>query len=440
MKLQTVIGLEFHAQLKTKTKMFCGCLNNPDAEQPNTNICPICLGHPGVLPVLNQEAVRLALIAANALNFKIAEFSKFDRKNYFYPDLPKGYQISQYDKPLALDGSFVINYAHRDGLAGRLDDESQLKKIRLVRLHMEEDAAKSTHGEDATLIDFNRGGSPLIEIVTAPDFSTPQEAKTFGQELQILLQQLNVSDANMEKGELRCDANISLRPEGDLNFYPKTEIKNINSFRSLERALAYEIERQTLLWKDGKHQETQETRGWDDSRQETVLQRTKESENDYRYFPEPDLPPLTFTKAHIDLIKSALPELPQAKRQRFMSQYEFNGEQTKILTETKALANYTEQVVSELREWLISIESEGTEEEIWSRRKAQLTKLIGNWLINRLLPILADKNVAFEKNKITPENFGEFIVLIFENKMNSATAQLVLKEMAETGADPEHIL
>ncbi|MBI5076879.1 Asp-tRNA(Asn)/Glu-tRNA(Gln) amidotransferase subunit GatB [Candidatus Falkowbacteria bacterium] len=439
MKLQTLIGLEFHVQLKTKTKMFCACLNNSENEKPNENICPICLGHPGVLPVVNEEAVRMALKAALALNCEIAEFSKFDRKNYFYPDLPKGYQISQFDEPVATDGYLAINNVARDGLSAPLNDASQLKRIGIIRLHLEEDAAKSIHEKNKSLIDFNRGGAPLVEIVTAPHFSSPYEAKSFGQELQLIMRFLEISDADMEKGQMRCDANISLRPEGDANLYPKTEIKNINSFRALERALAFEIKRQTELWLDGKPPQTQETRGWDDQKQQTVSQRSKEESSDYRYFPEPDLPPLTFTKKDIDAVRAHLPELPQAKRQRFVEMYSLNYEEVKILTATKDSADYVEKIISELQEWLCST-AEGTKEEIWARHSKRAVKSAAGWLINKFLKLLDEQNIAFNENKVTSENFAEFITLVYQNKINSAAGQIILEEMVRTGADPSQVM
>ena len=440
MRLETIIGLEFHVQLKTKSKMFCACLNDSNADEPNKNVCPICLGHPGTLPVVNAEAVNMAMRAALAVNCKINAFTKFDRKNYFYPDLPKGYQISQFDKPLAEHGWLAINFGARDGLAARLDDDKQMKRIGIVRLHMEEDSAKSIHTPEASLIDFNRGGTPLIEIVTGPNMASPQEAKTFGQELQLIMRYLDISDANMEKGELRCDANISLRPEGDQNLYPKTEIKNINSFRALERALAFEIERQTVLWQEGKPPTTQETRGWNDGKQETFSQRSKEEAHDYRYFPEPDLPPLTFTEKQIEQTRALLHELPQAKRQRFMAMYGFSGDETKILTETRELAGYAEQVISELKNWLATVDTSGTEEEIWERNKKKVVKLTAGWLVNKFLPLLAEKNIPLMANKVTPENFAEFITLVYQNKINSAAAQIILNEMIVSGADPSHVM
>jgi len=441
MKLETIIGLEFHVQLKTKTKMFCACSNEIEAKDPNVNICPICLGHPGILSTINEEAVHMGMKAALALNCTIANFTKFDRKNYFYPDLPKGYQISQYDKPLALDGSLVINWETRDGLAGSLTDENQLKRIGIVRIHLEEDAAKSTHVSDGSLIDYNRGGAPLIEIVTHPHLSSPQEAKTFGQEIQLIMRHLNISDADMEKGQLRCDGNISLRPAGEKILYPKTELKNINSFRALERALAYEIERQTLLWHAGTPPAKEETRGWDEATQTTISQRVKEGESDYRYFPEPDLPPIVITEDEIQALKIEIPELPQDKRRRFVDMYDFNGEEAKILTDSKQLANFTEKVISELKDWIETIDTvSGNKEEIWEENKHKLIKLVSNWLINKYLPALAEQNISFKASKITAENFSEFICLVYENKVNSSAAQAILKRMIETGGDPSHLI
>ena len=442
MKYDILIGLEFHVQLKTKSKMFCRCLNSSDNDAPNINLCPICLGQPGTLPMVNEQAIKMGIKAALAINCAINKFTKFDRKNYFYPDLPKGYQISQFDKPLAENGYFDINNVAADGLAGRLDVEEQLKRIPITRLHLEEDTAKSIHQKDATLIDFNRAGAPLIEIVTGPYLSSPQEAKTFGQELQLLLRALEISEADLEKGHLRCDANISLKPEGETQLYPKTEIKNLNSFKALERALEFEIKRQKALWEDGKAPQVQETRGWNDKKQETFVQRTKEGSADYRYFPEPDIPPLTITDEEINQIKSLMPELPQEKRYRFMDMYGFTPEETKILTEDKDLANYSEQVISELKDWLGSLPEnvEADEVELWQKNKTKLVKLVANWLINNLLTLLTDKAISFNEQKITAENFAEFITLIYQNKVNSTSAQKILEIMIENGADPSRVM
>ncbi|HCC23560.1 TPA: Asp-tRNA(Asn)/Glu-tRNA(Gln) amidotransferase subunit GatB [Candidatus Falkowbacteria bacterium] len=436
MKYEVLIGLEFHVQMKTRSKMFCSCANEADFAKPNSNICPICLGHPGTLPTVNQEAVKMSQIAALALNCTLNSYIKFDRKNYFYPDLPKGYQISQFDKPMAEHGEFIINSIAADGLTGSLENASELKRIGITRLHIEEDAAKSIHDKDqnATLVDYNRGGAPLIEIVTDPDFSTPLEAKTFAQELQLLMRHLNISNADMEKGHLRCDANISLRPEGETKLYPKTEVKNINSFRSLERALTFEIKRQTALWLDNKAPAVQETRGYDDTTGETKSQRTKEGSADYRYFPEPDIPPMTFSSELFELLKLSLPELPQAKRRRFSQEYTHTGEEAKILTQNRRLADYFEQIISELEAWITSSDLN------WNQEKKKLIKLATSWLINNFITSLTEKNLNFDDTKVTAENFAEFITLLHQNKIGSANAVKVLNVMIDKGADPSQIL
>ena len=431
MEYEAVVGLEIHVQLKTKSKMFCGCDNEGEEKPPNTCVCPICMGHPGTLPVINKQAVEWTIMAGLALEGEIPEISKFDRKNYFYPDLPKGYQISQFDKPIVKGGSFIIEI------------NGEYKKIRLTRIHLEEDAAKLLHPEekDYSLVDFNRAGTPLMEIVTEADLRSPKEAKIFLQELRLLIKYLEISDADMEKGQLRCDANISLRPKGDKKFYPKTEIKNLNSFRSVERALEYEIKRQKELWEEGKPLKSQSTRGWDEEKGETVEQRTKEEAYDYRYFPEPDLPPLRISKSQIKKIKEILPELPQARRLRFMDQYGFSRQETKILTDDKELAHYTEKVISELKAWLLALEEvEGTEQEIWKKYKKKLVRLVANWLINRLLALVSETHTEIKDLKITPENFAEFITLIYQNKISSSLGQKVLEKMFRQGSDPSHII
>jgi len=307
---KTTIGLEIHFEAKTRSKMFCLCPNeewNVLEEKPNTNICPICTGQPGTLPVINKEAINKIIRTGLALKCEIALKSKFDRKNYFYPDLPKGYQISQYDLPLCKNGYLDI----------ALEDK-RTKRIRINRVHMEEDTAKLFHFQGKTLVDFNRAGVPLIELVTEPDINSAEEAKKFCQELQLVLKYLDVSGANMEKGQMRCEVNISLSENENLG--TKVEIKNLNSFKAVEKSIEYEIKRQSeLLSKGGKI--IQETRGWNDDQGVTVSQREKESAYEYRYFPEPDLPPLTITPEKIKLIKSSMPELPEEKRKRFQKEY-----------------------------------------------------------------------------------------------------------------------
>jgi len=444
MILRPVIGLEIHIQLKTKSKMFCGCDNTGEDQPPNTTVCPICMGHPGVLPVINQQALEWAVLAGFALNCEIQKDSKFDRKQYFYPDLPKGYQISQYDKPINLDGWIEINIPTKN-----VKKQRDIAKIRIKRIHLEEDAAKLIHGPDGkhSLVDYNRSGTPLLEIVAEPDLRSPLEAKIFMQELQLVARYLEISDADMEKGHLRCDANISMteviEPNKDwktAKLYPKTEIKNLNSFKAVERALEYEIKRQTELWERGKPPEVQSTRGWNDTKQITEEQRTKEEEQDYRYFPEPDLPPLKLNCLEAK-IKGLLPELPRARRARFQTQFEFTPEEAKILTEDKHWANYTEQIISELQAWLLSLEEvEGTEEEIWQKHKRQLVRLVAGWLINKLGGLMADHKISIRRLKITPENFAEFITLIYQNKISGPTALKILEEMMLTGGDPSQII
>lgn len=431
---EPVIGLEIHVQLKTASKMFCGCAEG---------FCPVCMGHPGTLPILNKEAVRLGLKAALGLNCTIPDFCKFDRKHYFYPDLPKGYQISQYDQPLSVDGWLDI-----PGFKDR--------RVRIQRLHLEEDAGKLTHitttdghytlvgTASMTVVDFNRAGTPLAEIVTHPDFRSPAEAKAFLQELRLLMRYLNVSDADMEKGHLRCDANISLH-EPDTALNTKVEVKNLNSFRSVERALEYEIKRQTKLLEAGIVP-AGETRGWDEARQETVSQRSKEDAADYRYFPEPDLPPLRFGEADalfdVAAMFRELPELPWKKRARFQEQYGFATADAGLLAEDHGLANYTEQVISELKSWLRTLEgvSEDDADAIWHKNKERLGKLVSGWLLNKLPPLLTAAGISFEQCKITPEDFAEFITILYHNKVNSMNAQVVLQKMVKTGEDPHRIL
>ncbi|MFH0819154.1 MAG: Asp-tRNA(Asn)/Glu-tRNA(Gln) amidotransferase subunit GatB [Patescibacteria group bacterium] len=428
-KYEAVIGLEIHIQLATKSKMFCGS-DNKDTLEPNVNVCPICMGHPGTLPAVNREAVEMGIILGLALNCEINKETKFDRKHYFYPDLPKGYQISQYDEPLAKKGTLMV---YPDGLSGYT--------IRINRLHLEEDAAKNIHTANGTLIDFNRAGTPLAEIVTEPDIKTPLEARLFLQELQMIARYLNVSNADMEKGNLRCDANISMRPVGEDALYPKIEIKNLNSFRSVEHALKYEIERQAKLWEENNAPEKEETRGWDEKKQETVLQRTKEDAADYRYFPEPDIPPLTFTDQEIQTYKMRLPELPHDRRERFKDEYFLNYVDAKVITSDPRVSDFYENSISELRAWLNSLDNtNGSDDEIWNKNGEKLCRIAKNWLTTDIFGLLAKTNQDFRDLKITPENFAEFITLIYENKINSSAAQAILKIMFDRGADPSQVM
>jgi len=415
MKDKVVIGLEIHSELKTQSKMFCDCLNNPEAEEPNINICPICMGHPGTLPVINQKAVELVIKTGLALNCQIPDFAKFDRKNYFYPDLPKGYQISQYDLPLVNKGHLEING----------------KKIGITRIHLEEDAGKLIHiqGAKYSLVDFNRAGLPLMELVTEPDITSGQEARKFCEELQLIIRYLDVSEANMERGQMRCEVNVSLRSaKGKMG--TKVEIKNLNSFRVVEKSIDYEIERQSKVLDSGE-KVIQETRGWDEKKQKTFSQRIKEESKDYRYFPEPDLPPLNNLTKISSKLSVGLPELPQPKRKRFEEEYNLPIDDINILVNSKGLSDYFEQVISELNTWL-KIKSISD--------KQPLIKLTVNYVLTELQKLLSSTKTKIKNCKISSENFAEFITLIHQKEISSSAAQSVLKEMFETSADPSHII
>ena len=431
-KYEAIIGLEIHVQLKTKSKLFCGCNNRGEDAPPNTTVCPVCMGHPGTLPVLNKQALEFGILAALALNCKIPEKAKFDRKNYFYPDLPKGYQISMFDEPICVGGLVPIDIP-------AVGDARKHADIRITRIHLEDDAAKNSHENGATLVDFNRAGTPLIETVTEPDFRSPLEAKTFLQEFRRIMRYLGISDADMEKGHLRCDANISLRPIGHTALSAKTELKNLNSFRAMERALQYEIQRQTKLWNAGTPPTITTTRGWDDSQGITVEQRNKEDSADYHYFPEPDLPPLLLHEV-VEQVRGRLPELPRAKRLRFQEEYGLTPGEAMILTEEKYVAAYVEHVMTELRAWVRTLEIDGTESEKWDANKKKLVKLFSGWFITKLFGLMEKHAVDLRVIKITPENFAEFLTLIHQNRISSSAGLQVLEEMLLTGADPHHIV
>jgi len=402
--------MEVHVELKTDSKMFCTCKNELGLDRvPNSNICPVCTGQPGVLPVANEKAIEYVIRVGLALNCKIAKISKFDRKNYFYPDLPKGYQISQYDQPICRGGKLEMG----DG-----------KIIGITRIHLEEDTGKLIHqkGTDFSLVDFNRSGVPLMELVTEPDIKSAQEAKKFCEELQLILRYLGISDADMEKGHMRCEANISISKDKKSGI--KVEIKNLNSFKSVEKAIDFEVRRQSeILDKDEKV--IQETRGWDENKMQTYSQREKESAHDYRYFPEPDLPPLEFNREYVDKVMAELPELPAQKIKRFQDEYKLSKYDAEILSRDRELAEFFEQAVSEACE--LCEEDSG------------LSKLTANYLITGLKKYLKEGE-RIPSLKITPENFGELVSIVAQGKINSSAAQLVLEEMVKTGADPEHII
>jgi len=457
-KYKPVIGLEVHAELKTKTKMFCDSLNDPDEKHPNINICPVCLGHPGTLPVTNGEAVRKVIMAGLALNCKIAEDTFFERKNYFYPDLPKGYQISQYQKPLCYEGYLdvggppsllceVVRYAAR---AHKASEGS--KRIRITRIHLEEDAGRLYHlpDKDYSLVDYNRAGVPLMELVTEPDFETGQEVRDFVSELQLIWQYLGASEANMEKGEMRVEVNISLSSSTGSGQMPtvfgtKVEVKNINSIKFASDAVDYEIKRQTQLLEAGEKIK-QETRGWDENKKQTFSQRSKEEAHDYRYFPEPDLPPLKFTTTEIEEIKHQLPELPQARRDRFKSLYGLPEHDIRVFTLAKHLGDYYEEVASELDAAAKDYHKKYTLPGDNPTEPHMLTKLhtlASNYIITEfpgLLNMMPGEIDDIEGIKISPEAFAELMVLIFHKKLSSTGAKMVLKEMAQTGMHPEQIM
>jgi len=466
MNYQPVIGMEVHAELKTKSKMFCGCANESDKKKPNTNICPICTGQPGTLPVINKKAVKEIIKTGLALNCQIFKKSHFNRKNYFYPDLPKGYQISQFEEPICRGGYLEIPVINKtinieksqtnskfpvrqnlglQALAG--EQITKFKKIRIREIHLEEEAGKLIHQKEnnCSLVDYNRAGVPLMELVTEPDISSSEEAKKFCQELQLIFRYLSISYADMEKGQMRCEVNISILPKNENRFSAfeqkktlnelgtKVEIKNLNSFRAVERGIEYEIKRQIKVIESGE-KVIQETRGWDDAKGITVSQRLKEEAHDYRYLPEPDLPPFEYNIIDIKKIKAEIPELPRAKRERFAEQFKIPLSDVEIIVSNKYLADYFERVVSELEAWI------KVKKHISRNDLGKLIKLTVNYLITELQKLFYQTKSDIRRCKITPENFAEFTTLIFEKKISSSAAQIVLAEMFKCGADPSHIV
>jgi len=420
-----VIGMEIHVELKTKSKMFCACRNDLAlGKEANVNICPICTGQPGTLPVPNAEAIKFVQLAGLALNCELKANSKFDRKNYFYPDIPKGYQISQYDEPLCEKGYLEIS---------KLKTQNS-KRIGITRIHLEEDTGKSIHpkGTDYSLVDFNRSGVPLMELVTEPDLESGQETKLFCQKLQQIFRYLDISDADMEKGQMRCEVNISLHKEGEdkLNG-TKVEVKNINSFKFVEKAIDYEIARQSEILEKGE-KIVQETRGFDSVKNITFSQRSKESAHDYRYFPEPDIPPLQFSAEYFSELKRRLPEMPEVKKKRLVEEYNISPENAEVIVSDKSLAEYFENVVSEIKEKLKC--QEFTVEE------GKCLKLAANYIVSELQKHLLKNNQSIMDIKITPENYAELIAVIASGQINSSAAQTVLAEMYQTGVDPSQII
>ena len=414
MNFETVIGLEVHAQLLTKSKMFCRCSADYASAPPNTHVCPVCLGMPGVLPAINQQAVEYTLITALALNCTIPGYTKFDRKNYPYPDLMKGYQISQYDAPLGQRGWLT------------LEVDGKEKKVGITRVHLEEDVAKLLHrtspdGEPYSLVDVNRSGIPLMEVVSEPDLTSAEEARQYLIKLRSILQYLGVSTGNMEEGSFRCDANISIRPEGSSKLLVKVEVKNMNSFKAVYRALEYEAQRQRKAASEGKRL-IQETRGWVEEEGKTVSLRSKEYAHDYRYFPEPDLPPLMLDKARVETIRSGLPELPDARRERFVAEYGLPIYDATLLTNSKELADYFER--------------------FHMADRTLSTKNISNWLLGPASAIMNANNSDITKfnKRVSPERFVRLASLESQGVINTATAKSVLEEMYNTEQEADAII
>ena len=421
MEYKPTIGLEVHSELKAATKMFCDCPNDPDEKHPNANVCPVCLGHPGALPTINKKAIEAMIKIGFAVNGRINDTFKFDRKNYFYPDLPKGYQISQYDLPIVVGGSIDVS--------SRLGRE---KVVKLNRVHLEEDAGKLVHSPngESTLVDFNRGGLPLMELVSEPDMQGAEEAVAFAKELQLILRYLEVSDADLERGQMRFDANVSLSKDAKLG--TKVEIKNLNSFLALEQAINYEIERQAELL-DSEKEVKQETRGWDDAKKKTISQRSKEEAHDYRYFPEPDLPPLDKSGFDIDGLKLAVPELPREKRIRFKKEFGLTDEQANNLAEDRMQARYFEEAVSEL-------EADSREKAPGRAGGQEKIQLLFNYLNSDLKGLMKDRQLDFASLRLAAENFADLIDMISKNEISSRTAKDLLAKMAESGVDPRTLV
>jgi len=420
MEFETIIGLEVHAQLMTGSKMFCRCSTDYANATPNTYACPVCLGIPGVLPTINRQAVEYTLMTALALNCTISESTKFDRKNYPYPDLMKGYQISQYGNPIGYQGWLNIEVAGRKKRAG------------ITRVHLEEDVAKLLHRASAdggaySLVDVNRSGVPLMEVVGEPDLRSPEEAREYLVKLRSILQYLGVSTANMEEGSFRCDANISIRPQGSAEFLAKAEVKNMNSFKAVYRALAYEEERQRQVVARGKGL-IQETRGWVEEEGKTVSQRSKEYAHDYRYFPEPDLPPLVIDCKRVEELKAGLPELPEARRDRFLAEYGLPLYDTNLLTGSRAMADYFEDCLKV--------------EEYRKLPRDKGAKEVSNWLLGEVSRITNARNIDIVDfgEKIEPDRLVRLLVLNSEGKVSTATSKAMLEDMFEGGKDADTII
>jgi len=409
MTYEPTIGIETHAQLLTASKMFCSCSTDYTSAPPNSLVCPVCLGMPGALPVINRRAVECVIMTGLALNCHIAEFSKFDRKNYNYPDLVKGYQISQYDLPLCRDGWVEIQTG------------DQVRRIGIQRVHLEEDTGKLMHVSGQSLIDFNRSGIPLMEIVTEPDFVSVEEVREYVLKLRRILRYLGVNSGNMEEGAMRFEANVSLHPTDVAKKGTRVEVKNLNSFKALLRSLEYEIKRQAEILRKGGTVH-RETRGWDESRGVTFLQRSKEFADDYRYFPEPDLPPLEIAREWVEQIRMGIPELPDARRRRFISEYGLTAYDAGLLTDSRPVADYFEQAVT-------AGQSRGID-----------PKTIANWISGELFRLLHAADVSITAVKVSPEQFVELIALVKDKVITMSTGKRVLETMFNTGKDANAIV
>jgi aspartyl-tRNA(Asn)/glutamyl-tRNA(Gln) amidotransferase subunit B len=416
---EVVIGLEVHAQVTTRSKMFCRCSTDYSGAEPNTHVCPICMGMPGVLPTINAAALEATIKTGLALNCEVPEWAKFDRKNYPYPDLMKGYQISEYDMPLCRNGYLDIE-------ADRVS-----RRIRVQRVHLEEDTARLLHrtdetGEAYSLLDINRAGMPLMEIVTEPDARSPVEAVTYLMKLRQILRYIGVSDADMEAGNFRCEPNLSLRPKGSDTYGSKVELKNLNSFRAALRAMEFEVERQTQLLSQGKKVES-ETRGWREETGETASQRSKEQAHDYRYFPEPDLPPLATSREWIKEVRQALPELPDARRSRFTSEFSLSAYEANLLTESRARADFYEASIAQVRG---NGDKQGT------------AKSVANWMLGDLARLLNDSGMDIDdpSQKLSVDNFASLLKLLQDGRITNSAAKQVLRIAFETGEDPAAIV
>ncbi|MBI2634847.1 Asp-tRNA(Asn)/Glu-tRNA(Gln) amidotransferase subunit GatB [Candidatus Peregrinibacteria bacterium] len=408
MEFETIIGLEIHAQMSTKTKMFCRCDNDSWEKEPNINVCPVCMGFPGQLPVLNEEAVSKGVKAALALNCEIPEHCKFDRKNYFYPDSPKGFQISQYDEPLSKNGLVEINVDGRP------------QKVRITRLHLEDDAGKLTHVRDGSLVDFNRAGTPLMEIVSEPDLRSALEAATYAREIQKIVRYVGSSEADMEKGMMRFDASVSIRPKGETKLYPRAEIKNLNSFKMLEMAIEYEVKRQIDEWeKSGGAMKGPITVGWNDENGQTFFMRDKEESDDYRYFPEPDLPPLEMNMELVDRYRADLPELPGVRKKRYVDELGLKEDDARILSDDLKLAQYFEEVVAGCGD----------------------AKAAVSFINTVLMKYLKEELIGIDEQKVSAEMLAELIKLVNDGEISNNVAKgEVFEEMYKTGKRPAEIV